>query len=138
MKEPDDRELEILKGIQEKVNEHVKRNPTKVVPFKKEYPAIAFLVEKALESDDIPEENKEKLRNLAEVGYFNKKYEKEDKVSIRAREHKWAEEVAKEVIMGRLEKPKNKLVDKYLKKYGYKAPNGDKGGDSKESSGKGD
>lgn len=119
MTEPDERELRILEDIQRRVNEHVKRNPVKEVPFKKEFPAIAFLVEKALESD-IPQEDKDRLQHLVDVGYFSKKYQKEDKLSTRAREHKWAEEVAKEVIMGRLKKPKDKLVNKYLKKYGYK------------------
>lgn len=120
MTEPDERELRILEDIQRRVNEHVKRNPVKVVPFKKEFPAIAFLVEKALKDDSLPQEDRDRIQHLVDVGYFDKKYQKEDKLSTRAREHKWAEEVAKEVIMGRLKKPKDKLVNKYLKKYGYK------------------
>lgn len=120
MKEPDEQEMRILQDIQRRVNEHVKRNPVKEVPFKKEFPAMAFLLEKAMDSDDVDPEIKTKLKHLQDIGYFSKTYQKEDKLSTRAREHKWAEEVAKEVIMGRLKKPKDKLVDKYLKKYGYK------------------
>lgn len=120
MSEPDERELRILEDIQRRVNEHVKRAPVKEVPFKKEFPAISFILEKAMESDDVPEVDKKRLQHLIDAGYFDKKYQKEDKMSTRAREHKWAEEVAKEVIIGRLKKPKDKLVNKYLKKYGYK------------------
>jgi hypothetical protein len=85
-------------------------------------PTVNKVVSLALHDDNVPEKQKERLRNIKAAGLLNKKVDVVNKTAQKEIDNYLNQEIAKSIAAGRLPKPKdNTLFDKYIKKCRRKA-----------------
>lgn len=89
----------VLRDIQRSVPEQLRKA---VVIKKASTPTVSFIVEKALEDPDFPQEKKDELLRLKELGYFDKEKASEDPKIAKQIENYVARETKKAIKEGRL------------------------------------
>lgn len=89
----------VLREIQQSVPETLRKA---VVVKKLATPTMIFIVDKALEDPDFPQDKKDKLRELKDAGYFTKERATEDPKVAKQIENYVARETKRAIKEGRL------------------------------------
>jgi hypothetical protein len=102
-----------LKRIQESIPNDLKK---RLIIKRVQAPTVNKIVSLALHDKDTPQELKDQLQHLKDIGYFNKKEEVINK-SVQKKIDKYVNmEIAKSIQAGRLSKPDdNSLFNKLIK-----------------------
>ena len=109
----DRKDYKELKRIQESIPEDFKK---RLIIKRVQAPTVNKIVSLALHDKNTPQELKDQLQHLKDIGYFNKKEEVINK-SVQKKIDKYVNmEIAKSIQAGRLSKPAdNSLFNKLIK-----------------------